>query len=154
MKRLLTIGMILTFMAGMLCACTNTDTTKEIQVEDVCTEILSKVKFDEEPQLADESVALALYNIDQNNVEEFRVYMTSGAYVDEVSVWKSSNRQAVTDKIRARIAEQKDSYLDYKAEEVPKLDQAVIYESGDYVVCCITSDAENAKQVIESCFNG
>lgn len=154
MKKLLAIGMVLTFITGMFGACANKDSAKEIQLEDVCTEILSKVKFDEEPQLADDSVALALYNIDPSEVEEFRVYMTSGAYVDEVSVWKSSNRQAVTDKIRARIAEQKDSYLDYKAEEVPKLDQAVIYESGDYVVCCITSDAENAKQVIESCFNG
>lgn len=148
MKKLMPIMMTL-FLIVSLCACGNKQ-TKDVTVDGLCSEILEKVTFDETPQKVDESVALTYYNLDADTAGEFRVYMTSGGFVDEVSVWKTSSVEVVRQKINDRIAEQKSSFENYRPEQLPKLDNAIVIQSGDYVVCCITSDSDNAKNTINA----
>lgn len=146
MKKVVSLALLLTLALTVFCACGS----KEISVDGLSSEILSKVKFDEELVKVEDDVAKLYYGIEDGDAEEFQVYMSTAAFVDEVSVWKTKDVNKITEKINARIAEQKESYADYRPDEVPKLDKAVIITSGDVVVCCITSDSDNAKEVINS----
>ena len=43
-------------------------------------------------------------------------------------------------------------YTEYKPEEIPKLDKAMILQRGNTVVLCVAADAEKAKAVLDKYF--
>ena len=47
-----------------------------------------------------------------------------------------------------RVADQKESFQSYNANEVPKLDDAVIISGGKYVVLVVSGDSAKAKEII------
>jgi len=42
--------------------------------------------------------------------------------------------------------------VDYNPEEMPKLENPIVVAKGNYVVLCLSGDNDNAKKVIDSCF--
>ena len=51
-----------------------------------------------------------------------------------------------------RISSQKEACRDYLPDEMTKLDAAVIYTNGNYVVLCVSNDSAKAEQVIADLF--
>ena len=46
-----------------------------------------------------------------------------------------------------------DGYSDYKPEEVPKLESAVLEQNGVYVVFCVSADNTAAKTAVQDLLN-
>ena len=83
------------------------------------------------------------------------LYVGTGATAEEISVWQGKDANAaknIQNAVNTRIENQKKSFVDYNPEEMPKLENPVVVAKGNYVVLCLSSDNDNAKQVIDSCF--
>ncbi|MDR1204207.1 MAG: DUF4358 domain-containing protein [Peptococcaceae bacterium] len=99
--------------------------------------------------------AQRLYRIDSKDMLQVVAYVGTGATVDEFSIWESSGSSAakrIQESLQSRIDEQKEGYSDYMPEEVPKLDHAVLIQQGDWVILCVSEDAEIAKEIIRKGF--
>ena len=50
--------------------------------------------------------------------------------------------------LEARVAEQKVNYEDYVPEELDKLNDAVIVESGNFAVLSVSNDPDAARKIL------
>lgn len=142
---LLAIAVVLSLFAG----CSK---PKELDLSDLSEQLNENVIFSETLMLLGTEDAERLYRIEESDVSEVIAYAGTGATVDEFSLWKAVDTEAVlriAEKVQERIDAQREGYLDYKADEVPKLDNAVLVQSGNYVFLCITEDAETAQKIID-----
>ena len=92
------------------------------------------------------------YNLDASKIEASAFYSNSNATAEDIAVVKV-NDEAYADTVKKafedRIAEQKKSFQDYNAAEVPKLEDAVVKVSGKYVVLVVSGDSAKAKEIVE-----
>lgn len=143
---LLTIGMIL--CAG--CASPGGD----FAVTETAQKLSSELPFAEPLTPLETDVALRLYEIAPEDVQEAAVYVgTGGASVDEISIWKAPNREAaarIETAVKERVRTQKDVYADYRPEQVPKLDQAVLITQGNTVVLCVSGFSSQAREILSA----
>jgi hypothetical protein len=149
-------GMITLLLAVITLAAAGCRTTvRDIDMNQLAEQLNANIRFSEPLAALEAENAERLYRIDQSDVGEVAAYIGSGATVDEFSIWKTTDDEAaerVKERIQARIREQKEGYADYKPEEVPKLEHAVLIQNGSYVILCISEDAENAKKIINDAF--
>lgn len=120
----------------------------QIDAQALANELMEKVDFVDELNLISSEMVPKLYGID--NAQEAYVYMGSGATAEEVAVFKFADEQAAKDglaKAEQRIASQKDSFANYIPEEVARLDNAVIKQSGEYLAVCV-SEGSTAAEII------
>ena len=119
-----------------------------IDAQALAKELMEKIDFVDELNLINSEMVSKLYGID--NAQEAYVYMGSGATAEEVAVFKFADEQAAKDglaKAEQRIASQKDSFANYIPEEVARLDNAVIKQSGEYLAVCV-SEGSTAAEII------
>lgn len=96
-----------------------------------------------------------VYRIDAADVADAAGYTGSGATVDQISVWKAVNEQAadrIWDTLRSYLDTQIENYSSYMPDEVPKLEDAVLQRSGEYIALCISEDPETAREIISESF--
>lgn len=111
--------------------------------------------FEEEMASASSSRALALFGIDGSDVAECAYYAASAAVAEEILVVKAADSSAVSailQGIDERKETQLEDYADYVPKEVPKLESAVTYTNGDYVIFCVSGDSSAASSVINGLF--
>ena len=86
-----------------------------------------------------------------DSVEEYAVYMCpTGATVEEISVFRTSDTAAAEEMIQNHIDARKAEYESYRPDEVKKLDAASIVKSGDYVAVIIADDTAAAAEAFEA----
>lgn len=129
---------------------------KELEVGFVADEILNGGDFKDNLATVDKSIALTrLYNLDETQIAEAAFYTNSNATAEEIAVIRTVNSdyaETVKTAYEARIAEQKEACRDYLPGEMTKLESAVIYTNGNYVVLCISNDNAKAQTIIEDLF--
>lgn len=125
---------------------------KEVDPAALASQVASEVAFDEQLTQLDANAVERVFRVDPSLVETAVMYVGSGATVDEVSVWEAKDdaaAQQIEATLQSRVDSEKEDYASYKPEEVPKLDNAVLERSGKYVALCVTSDADNARSIIQ-----
>lgn len=131
-------------------------TEKSINIDAVAASIASHAELFEEPLSKGSSArALSMFGLSDADVSEAAYYTASAAVAEEVLVVKASSSDAVSgilNGIENRRASQIEDYADYVPKEVPKLQSAVVYTSGDYVVFCVSNNSSAASSVIASLF--
>lgn len=91
------------------------------------------------------------YAFDEGEVSETVAFAGTRAVVDEVAVFKAeSDIDAVVEKVTAHIDAQTQTYQSYRPDELPKLRDAIVTTSGDYVIVCISADSAKAEEIINS----
>ena len=103
----------------------------------------------------DQSAALALYSLSEADVAECCVYVGNSGTVDEISVWKAVSAAAadtIEEQVRERISTQKDVYADYRPDEIPKLNSAVVSRHGLYIILFVDADAQAAQKAVDALF--
>lgn len=74
----------------------------------------------------------------------------SGAYPDEIAVFRfnsEADAQNARSSVEDRLESQKKTYKDYTPEEYYKLEDAVIEQSGEWLIYLVTSDNAKAKDI-------
>lgn len=129
---------------------------KELEAGFVAAEILDRGDFKDNLATVDESIALTrLYNLDEAQIAEAAFYTNSNATAEEIAVIRTVSSdyvETVKAAYEVRVAEQKEACRDYLPDEMTKLESAVIYTNGNYVVLCISNDNANAQTIIEDLF--
>lgn len=172
LKKILCGAILGTLMIGTLTGCggndsgaekkeTTTTTEAEVSNVDVAAQTIvdtlqAEGEFSETLAPVDNSMALSrLYVLDSAKIEEALFYTSSGATAEEIVVIKvndASYMETVKAAFDTRIADQKEAFKDYVPEEVPKLEDAVIYTNGNYAILCVSGDSGKIDSAIANIF--
>lgn len=146
------IKMLAVLLLGIFVFASCAAKQKPIDCQQLSDELFAEVPFQDELTLADEKTAEKLYNI-QNAVKEF-VYIGSGATAEEIAVFEFATEEEAKNAVenaKTRISDQTDSFASYVPKETEKLDNAVVRQSGNYLVVCV-SDGDKAEEIIGKYF--
>lgn len=144
MKNLLLVPIVT--LLFFLTAC-NQET--ELDIRMLSSDLYENLVFTDELTQIDEDTANKLYHID-NAVNQY-VYISSGATAEEIAVFEFETKDAAAAALPAaqeRIAFQKESYQSYMPKEVQKLENAVVKQTGRYLIVCVT-DGNEAENIIQ-----
>ncbi len=146
-KRLIAFILCLVSIAALM-GCSAKEETTEIDIDTLVSELLEKVEFEDELNEIDDTLVKRLYNIE--SYVKAAVYVSSGATAEEIAVFEFDSEAAAANGLemaQARIERQKADYEAYIPQEVQRLDNAVVKQSGRYVIVCVSSGDE-AKNII------
>lgn len=138
---LITLILLLT-----LSACSQKEVS--INIKDLSDKLLQQVPFEDELVLMNKEKTTLLYNI-ENAANEY-VYIGSGATAEEIAVFEFNNTQDAKNALQAaknRISQQKTDYAAYNPKEIQKLDNAIVKNTGRYLIVCV-SEGDTAKKII------
>ena len=111
--------------------------------------------FDEALVESTASRGLTLFGIDVSEVAEAAYYAASAAVADEILVVQlasGASASSIRSDFEGRQAVQAEDYEDYVPSEVPKINNAVIYQNGDIMVFCVSNDASAVRSTLDSLF--
>ena len=146
------VGTILAFCLFAGCA-----SGTAVDVKTLAQQIANDVSFDEPLTELDPESAERVFRVEADEVAAVGAWVGSGATVDEVCVWDANDNddaEDIEEVLAARVASRTEDYQDYKPDEVPKLEQAVLVRNGKYVALCVGPDAAAARSLIEAAFKG
>ena len=148
---------IITFAAAMfaafsLTACQGGSSKTSIDVSSLADDLNAKtIKSDTLTETSSDMLS-TIYFFENGQVSESKAFMSSGATADEICVVKCVDEnaaKAVTELFQTRVNNQAKLYESYNADEVGKLDDAIIKSSGSYAVLVVCDDYDEAGDVLK-----
>ena len=125
---------------------------KKIDTKALAKTALEKISFDTELTLMEDSVAESMI-VTASEKTKVQLYMGEGTCADELLIITASDEseiEAEIESVQQHLSDMQQSFQDYLPKEAKKIDDAVILQTKNYIVACVTSDADNAKEVIEN----
>lgn len=116
-----------------------------------------EITFTDQFAPLDSENANRVYGVDADLVEDSTAMVGSGATAESIAMFKAVDAKSAQDiekQLEFFIDGYIDGYSDYKPEEVPKLESAIIERKDVYVVLCISADNDAAKTVVSDTLNG
>jgi hypothetical protein len=148
LKKRIMIGLIGTAALMAFTGCGKKE-AKSIDVKTTANSLLTELKY--EDQLSEVNYDL-VYDMEDINITESVVYVSSGATAEEIAAIKCETKEdaeKVETALKERVKEQKDSFENYVPKELDKLDKAVIVKIGNTVVLSVSNEDAKAKEIIE-----
>ncbi|MCI8441596.1 MAG: DUF4358 domain-containing protein [Provencibacterium sp.] len=127
---------------------------EEIDLSAAAQSALSEAGFSEELVALDENTILRRYpTLDLTKVESYEVYVSgSMGTAEELGLFKAKSSGDLKD-IRAavdrRIEDLKLNFEDYRPDEMPKIEDAVIVEKGSYLLFAIVPESTAVRELFE-----
>lgn len=143
-------------MMAVFTGCGNKASAKQPATSDIAQKLMDGITFEDElMHIEGDRIAKQYDKLDLNSVEESTVYVSSsGATPEEVAVFKlkeGGDAKALEAAIDARVEQQKDGFVDYVPEEMPKLENRAMLNSGNYYVLVVAGDASKAQEIFDNC---
>ena len=128
-----------------------------IAAADLAALLFKGIEYEDDIDLIGETpeenieIVAAYYDFDESLLADAAIYMGSNATPEEICVMKSATDDVSALKAAAegRLATRIEDFTDYNPEQMPKLDTAVIYTSGRYVVFSVSGNAEAAMKILK-----
>ena len=123
----------------------------EIQVTDAAAQLRGNVTFVDIMNDMDTAGICRIFGLTEAQVAAAAGYVSTGATAEELFVIEVVEGQTadVKQAIDAHMDYMIDGYSDYGPQEVPKLKNAVIRESGNYIFLCVCDQPQQAQTVID-----
>lgn len=131
----------------------STSSSGQVDMDKLARDILSKTKFETELKQIDKTVSESLINISDGS--EIQLYMGNGNYSDELILITAKDKESAETDQEAVVQYLKDmrkSFEAYIPVQAKKISDAFNMRSGCYVVVCVTSDVDTAKEIIMAAF--
>lgn len=154
-KLLFVIGICMCLLAGCKKENTTAEESTRAQNKLPCSQIIEKLleqvtttHNDKKLQYSDDAYEEYfdyLYDASIEKIADGAFAYASESYADEITVLRlqdSKDDSYLTKKLQARIESRKQDFNGYKPEEVEKLQNAVIDQSGDYIIMVVADDAD------------
>lgn len=122
---------------------------KTLDVNALVQTVEKEVQFESKLEKLDDSVASGMVKTASGT--ELQIYLGNGTYADELIVMTGKSEKDAKENqqyVKKHFEDMKKSFEDYLPKEAKKIEKAVIIRCGSYLIACITSDYENAKDVI------
>ena len=142
-------GILTAVMLLSLCACGSK--AVDLDVQALADELQKNVAFDSTMQVVSAEELGYYFEIPANT--DICGYMSNGATAEEIVVAHCSDAaaaQTLESGISAYLQDQTAEMEKYMPEEVARLSGAILERNENCVVLCVTSDANNAKTIIDS----
>lgn len=113
--------------------------------------ILGTDIFSEKLEQVDAELVYGLYGLSADAVTDCVAYMSTGASAEEVVLFTVADESGVATIENAcewRLEDQTFGYKDYKASEVPKLENAIVEVRGNTVLFVVANDWEGAEKAV------
>ena len=121
---------------------------KEVDVTSLALSLVNEGQYSEQLNEVGTEVTEKRYGLDSDIIEVCSAYKGTNAVTDEVAVFKTTDTDAVNEKVQAYLENQIKSYESYRPSEVPKLNDAVLYTYNDVVIFCVSEDSDKTQQII------
>ena len=127
---------------------------KEVDLDALAGELTSSAAFtmDMTQFQASDSAIAGTYGLADGQVTKSLMYYNTGT-AEEIFLAQaadSKNADAVEQLCASRVEAQTAWMQNYVPEAVPRLENAVIEKSGDYVVLVVANDSAAAKSIVDS----
>ncbi len=129
----------------------------EIDTATAVEQMSKDITFTDQFASIDSENANRVYGVDEDLVEDSIAMVGSGATAESIAMWKAvdaKSAQEIEKQLEVFVDGYIEGYSDYKPEEVPKLESAIIERKDVYVVLCISADNDSAKTVVSETLNG
>ena len=117
---------------------------KTLDVDALVQKVQKEVQFESDLEKLDDSVANGMVKTATGT--KLQIYLGNGTYADELIVMTGKSEKDARE--NQQFEDMKKSFEDYLPNEAKKIDKAVIIRCGSYLIACVTSDYEKAKDVI------
>lgn len=148
MKRILSL-ILVSILALSLTACGGNTSDKNPAVADISSAILSSITVGETVALTDNTLPKQYLDLDVSLVAEYAVNVaSSGALADEIAIFKANNKDDVSkikEALESRLSLVEEKFVDYIPTEMPKIENALILENGNYILLAIVEDTKTVE---------
>ena len=113
--------------------------------------LLNDITYEDQLTTVEGNMFQMIYGISEEEVEEYAAYVSTGATAEEITVIKAKDEataKSIKEKLSERVKAQKSSFESYIPKEVEKIDNAIVYQEGVYVILSISNDSEKAETII------
>jgi hypothetical protein len=121
-----------------------------VDLQAFSSDMLGGGAFAEQLTEVEADIGLSFYQITETDCKQAMFWFSSGATAEELVLFEASDSEAAA-RIRSaaenRIETQKKAFESYAPAEVPKLEQAVIYVRGNYVIVYVANDYDAADAI-------
>lgn len=150
-KRIAAAGAAALYVAAAGCS-------KQLTLEpaDALAQLKDEITFTDQMTDMDSESTCRFYDVDTGLVNDSSAYVGSGATAESMAVFEAVDADAagsIADALQTFTDGWIDGYSDYKPEEVPKLESAVLEQNGVYVVFCVSADNTTAKTAVQDLLN-
>lgn len=126
-----------------------------IDIKAVLDSVMSETGMTSMTEVGEDRIGNYL-EADTSQFESFSMWICgSGAFADETALFVLNNEDYAADledALKKRLETKTNDYKDYKPEECPKMESAVIKTNGKYVFFAVSSDNEKAEQIFDENF--
>ena len=150
MKRTFLLIVSVTLLLS-LCACGGQEAAKEPEPSALAESLLKgnvfSVSLDELPA----SKAASFYELNASDVAEALLYHAAGTSKEQIVILKAADETSagnVVTSLKNLVARWIEADRDYAPQEVPKLEKAVLRQSGAWVVLVIANDPDTAAKIV------
>ena len=151
MKKLFSLCVALAFTL-ILAACSGGGAPAGAYDPDATAQaLLDSGAFSEALEALDADLISSLYGL-ESQPEAAAVYTSTGATAEEIAVLVFSTQEEADDArkaLEARVSDQKDACEGYLPAELPKLEQAIVKESGSSVLLVVANDSQAAQAALD-----
>ena len=152
MRRFAGIAAVLFLLLLPLAACGGAEEKAGFDPEITLQALADAGAFSEEPEELDGDTAFTLYGLGNSGLTAAKVLRSAGATCEEgaVLVFTSGDQaQTAVQVLGDYVQKQIDSNRDYRPQELPKLESAVIQQRENTVLLLVAGDLEAAQGVLE-----
>lgn len=125
--------------------------TLELNPKETVDQLQKDLTFTDEMAELDKDNACRIYGVEETLVDDCAGLRGSGATAENLSVWKADSAddaEEIKAQLQSFLESWTEGYADYKPEEVPKLESAVLSSAENYVILCVSADNDTAETLI------
>ena len=126
-------------------------TEEKADVTVTADKLESDITFEDSLVEADSSKIEKILGVAPDAYRKAKVFISStGATPEEIACFEANDgmAEAIKASLTTRLNNQKNTFTDYKPEQAPKLDDAVLIVKDNCVYFCISGDSAKAKEII------
>lgn len=142
---------ILALMLLALTACGG-DGARAFDPEKTPKALMDAGAFSEELEELEEDILLRLYELDESKVAAAAGFASTGLTAEEVAVFEMTDEAAAKEAealLQAHLDYQIESNVDYRPQEMPKLEKAVVERRGKTLLFLVAADYSAAESVLK-----
>lgn len=137
-------------LAVSLTACGG-EKAETFSAKDTPKALMDAGAFSEDLEELEDVILLGLYQLDESKVTAAAGFGSTGLTAEEVAVFEMADEQAAKeaeDLLRAHLDYQIESNEDYRPQEMPKLEKAVVERRGKTLLFLVAADYSAAEQAL------
>lgn len=152
MKKALTLIFTAGLLIAALAACGEKTEAKKLDLAAMATDLKDNGGYSDIISPIEKDVAAKLYGVDASGIADCQVYCSTKATTEEIGLFKCTDEKSAEALLKAakdRVESQRATYSSYAPGEMPKLDDAIVKQDGNYVFYIVTADSAKAQAVLD-----